>query len=229
MPTIPALTIHNKSTQPCQVYVEPLARDYTLLHNDEGEIFQLDPDLGPAPDEPLTIAIHEYGLTIFAFYDYEFLVNDEPAECGFQRPPDYHPSLKLERWLPATPKQVYELWNDATLLSKAFGSPVTHSHDPARYSHTYRAYNNTLEWSDFLAKPGNKLYLFWRTSDFSGTQSDTHVNITLEEQDGGTRLLIWLSGLPISPPQNWQEYWRDYWEQFILAPLHRYFAENEDL
>lgn len=221
----PALTIQNNMPRPCEIWIEPIAEDYTLLPNDQAAIIQLQPGLGSVADEPLTVTIHKSGVTIWSFYNYEIQVNGEPVEYAHQRQPNSHPILAIEHWLPANPQQVYELWIDAVQLSNVLGKTVIHNSEPGRFSEDFRTDDNTFQWT-ILRKSTSEITQSWRTTDFPGTHGDSFANIRFEERDEGTRILVALYGLPVNPLTNWKVFWEDVWQRFFFEPLRTYFETN---
>jgi hypothetical protein len=218
-----ALEFRNKTNQPLMLVVEPLGEDYTMLPNDTAYIVPSDEELSSPPYGRPTIDLTEDGAVVHGFFNYEVHFNGTPVQCGHQRPLLQWQTFPFEVILPATPKQIYELWTDAEDLSIALGNIVEKVRNKRQYKEKFLAYDKSIEWTNVTSEPYSRLYQIWRSSEFPGTAPDAHVKIIFEEVEGGTRLLIDLHLLP----ENFQENYKEFWGKYFFEPMRRYFQDQD--
>jgi hypothetical protein len=217
-----AFEFHNKTNKPLMLFVEPLGEDYTMLPDDKVSIVPSAEELSSPPYGRPSIDLIEDGAVVYGFVDYEVHFNGVPVKCGHQRPMKQWQTFPFEVALPATPRQIYELWMDAEELSIALGSAVEKVYKKQSFIDKFLAHDKHIEWTNVIREPYRRLYQIWRSSEFPGTAQDAHVEIIFEEIDGGTRLLIDLHVLP----ENFQANYKEFWEKYFFEPMRRYFQNQ---
>jgi activator of HSP90 ATPase len=75
-------------------------------------------------------------------------------------------------------------------------------------------------WGTFLELEENKkIVQAWRTGEFSEEHEDSHVEIILEEANGGTKLTL----IHTKVPEGQDGYVKG-WEDFYFKPMKEYFG-----
>lgn len=215
----PFITFENETTQPCIIQVEPSGQDYTLLPHDEAAIFltTLESDLSPSPPH---LIVEEGRVSVTIDADFIVQVNGQVIDSGYQRHIVSRPAVELKIWLPAIPKKVYNLWTNIETLNQILSSPVVKNRERIKYKTTYIAYDGQVEWTPIMESHYQHLYFLWRTSDFPAGEINSHVELTLEDKDGGTTVNIAHRYLPTTLEKNWPEFW----QQYFLGPLQKHFG-----
>jgi activator of HSP90 ATPase len=116
----------------------------------------------------------------------------------------------------AKPEAIYEAWLSTQGHTLMTGSPAKVD---GRAGGAFTAWDGYI-WGTFLELEKNKkITQAWRTGEFSEEHEDSHVEIILEEVNGGTKLTL----IHTKVPEGQDGYIKG-WEDFYFKPMKEYFG-----
>ena len=118
--------------------------------------------------------------------------------------------------IPAAPEEIFEAWLDSGYHSRMTGSTAEISREAGG---TFRAWDGYISGENLILDFPRRIVQSWRTTDFSAADPDSRVEISLEEESGGTRLTIHHSHLP-EDGDKYQQGWKDAY----FIPMKNYFG-----
>jgi uncharacterized protein YndB with AHSA1/START domain len=118
--------------------------------------------------------------------------------------------------LPATPEEIYHAWLSSEGHSKMTGSAATVS---AEVGGEFDAWDGYIHGKNLELVPHKRIVQSWRTSEFSGDEPDSRIEITLEPAGKLTKLSLHHSGLP---PHGGQ--YETGWVESYFEPMKEYFT-----
>jgi activator of HSP90 ATPase len=122
----------------------------------------------------------------------------------------------LTEVIPAKATEIYEAWLSSEGHSAITGSPATVD---GTIGGKFSAWDGYIYGSTLDLTPNQRIVQAWRTSEFPDDAADSHVEIILEEMDGGTKVTLTHSDMP---PDQVDSY-RQGWEDFYFKPMRNYF------
>lgn len=121
--------------------------------------------------------------------------------------------------LPATPHEVYDTWMTSEGHSAMTGSPATISPEVGG---EFDAWDGYIHGKNLVLEPGVVIVQSWRTSEFSGDEKDSLVEINLKPVGDQTELTLRHSELP---PHGTQ--YEEGWVESYFEPMKEYFSNRQ--
>ncbi len=122
--------------------------------------------------------------------------------------------------LPATPDEVYQAWLSSEGHTDMTGSPAKVS---ARVGGEFMAWDGYIHGKNLELRKGRRIVQAWRTSEFSASEPDSRIEITLERVGEQTRLTLHHTGLP---PHGGQ--YEQGWVDSYFEPMNEYFLSRKE-
>jgi activator of HSP90 ATPase len=114
------------------------------------------------------------------------------------------------------PETIYKAWLSTTGHTSMTGSPAKVD---GIVGGAFTAWDGYI-WGTFLELDENKrIVQIWRTGEFLEEHQDSHVEILLEEINGGTKLTLVHTKVP-----EGQDGYIKGWEDFYFTPMKEYFG-----
>jgi uncharacterized protein YndB with AHSA1/START domain len=140
-------------------------------------------------------------------------------------------AIRLTTVLPASPERIYQAWLDAAEHTAFTGARATvEPHIGGRHS----AWDGYIEGKTLELEPSRRIKQSWRSTEFPEGHADSHLEVMLEPESGGTRITIFHSDIPEGQGKMYEEGWREHY----FEPMAEYFGggatdsdeeEEEDL
>jgi len=121
--------------------------------------------------------------------------------------------------LPATPEEVYQAWLSSEGHSQMTGSPAKVS---AQVGGEFTAWDGYIHGKNLELRRGKRIVQAWRTSEFSTSEPDSRIEISLEAVGDQTRLTLHHTGLP---PHGGQ--YEQGWAESYFEPMQEYFMSRK--
>jgi activator of HSP90 ATPase len=125
--------------------------------------------------------------------------------------------FELAEVIPTTPQAVYDAWMSSDGHSAMTGSPA--SVDP-QIGGAFTAWDGYILGRTLDLEPGHRIVQTWRTSEFSESEEDSQIDVTLEPREAGTRIAIRHTGVP----DGHLSYERSGWQEHYFDPMRSYFT-----
>ena len=126
-------------------------------------------------------------------------------------------SFTVSTVLPVSPKQIYEAWLSSVGHSQMTGSQAEVE---ARSGGAFKAWDGYI-WGKILELESNhRIIQSWRTSEFPENDSDSCVEILLEEVTDGTKITLIHTDIPNGQGEGYKQGWED----FYFNPMHSHFS-----
>ncbi|HCM29094.1 MAG TPA: hypothetical protein DIC34_21585 [Treponema sp.] len=113
---------------------------------------------------------------------------------------------------------VYRAWLDGASHSAMTGAPA--ESDPVAGGR-FSAWDGYISGIHRELVPGKKIVQAWRTTEFPADAPDSVVEILLEEEGHGTKLILRHSSIPDGQGEEYRQGWVDYY----FSPMKEYFSE----
>ena len=126
-------------------------------------------------------------------------------------------AFELATVLPATPESIYAAW-----LSSAGHSAMTgaQAHVDGRVGGAYDAWDGYITGTTLALEPDHRIVQSWRTLEFGPDHADSHVDVQLDAEGGGTRLTLRHSNVP-SDQRGYEE---GGWLESYFEPMRVFFS-----
>jgi uncharacterized protein YndB with AHSA1/START domain len=85
---------------------------------------------------------------------------------------------------------------------------------------SFEAWDGYITGKNLELLPSERIVQSWRTSEFSETEENSQIEITLKSVEGGTKLTLFHSHLP----PHGQQYEAG-WEEAYFEPMRNYFKK----
>lgn len=118
--------------------------------------------------------------------------------------------------IPASPEAIYDAWLDSKAHGAMTGSKAKAS---AKVGAKFSAWDGYIEGTNLELVPGERIVQSWRASEFSPSDADSRIAISLNAVAGGTRLTL----LHTRVPEGLNDYPKG-WREFYFEPMKRYFG-----
>jgi activator of HSP90 ATPase len=120
--------------------------------------------------------------------------------------------------LPAAPEVVFKAW-----LSTEGHAGMTGSAAKVQggVGGSFTAWDGYITGTTLELQPYSRIVQAWRTSEFSEEDADSKIELTLEEEEGGTKLTL----LHTNVPEGQAESYEAGWEESYFAPMRVYFGK----
>jgi activator of HSP90 ATPase len=127
--------------------------------------------------------------------------------------------FNCEATLPASPAQVYSAWLAGDSHGLMTGADAK---GQAEVDATFLAWGGYISGHNIELVENQRIVQAWRTSEFSVSDPDSHLIITLEAVEGGTRVSLEHSNLPAHGMQYLQG-----WQDHYFEPMKAYFSQRD--
>lgn len=97
-----------------------------------------------------------------------------------------------------------------------------HAEGQAEEGSTFQAWGGYISGRNLELVENRKIVQAWRTSEFSSTEPDSHLVISLEAVDGGTQLRIEHTNLPAHGMQYLKG-----WQDHYFTPMTAHFLQRK--
>ncbi|MFW9864110.1 MAG: SRPBCC domain-containing protein [Candidatus Thorarchaeota archaeon] len=124
--------------------------------------------------------------------------------------------LKMSTTISAKPMEIYESWLDSKKHSAMTGSEA--KVEP-KVNGKFTAWDGYIEGKTIEMEPGKRIIQKWRTTDFPSGSPDSTVEITLEEVEKGTKVVLIHTEIPEGQKDDYKQGWKD----FYFDPMKNYF------
>jgi activator of HSP90 ATPase len=124
----------------------------------------------------------------------------------------------LSEILPAKASQIYKAWLSSEGHTTMTGSPATVD---GTVGGAFSAWDGYIFGSTLDLTPNQRIVQAWRTSEFPDEAPDSHVEILLEEVQGGTKVTLNHSDMPADQVDSY----RQGWEDFYFKPMREYLSK----
>ncbi len=85
----------------------------------------------------------------------------------------------------------------------------------------FSAWDGYIFGSTLDLTPNQRIVQAWRTSEFPEDAPDSHLEVLLEEVDGGTKVTFVHSDMPEDQVDSYRQGWQD----FYFKPMKEYFSK----
>ncbi len=117
--------------------------------------------------------------------------------------------------IPASPEEVYHAWLSSEGHSGMTGSPASISD---QVGDEFTAWDGYIHGKNLELEPHSRIVQSWRTSEFSASEPDSRIEITLVPVGTKTKLTLHHTGLP---PHGGQ--YEEGWVESYFEPMKEYF------
>jgi len=119
-------------------------------------------------------------------------------------------------FIPAKPQEVYRAWLSSKGHSEMTGSPAKVSN---QVGGEFDAWDGYIQGRNLELVPNQRIVQAWRTSEFSDSEPDSHLEITLEPSGSQTKLTLRHTNLPAHGGQ-----YKEGWVESYFDPMKEYFS-----
>lgn len=126
--------------------------------------------------------------------------------------------FSLSETFKATASEIYNAWLSSDGHSALTGS--TASVDGS-VGGKFTAWDGYIFGSTLELTPDRRIVQAWRTSEFPDDVPDSHLEVLLEEVEGGTRVTLKHTNMP----EDQTDSYRQGWEDFYFKPMREYFSK----
>lgn len=127
-------------------------------------------------------------------------------------------SFVISTTLPASPEVIYKAWLSSEGHSAMTGSPAEVQ---AKIGGTFKAWDSYIWGKTLEMEPYHRIIQAWRTSEFPEDSLDSRVEILLEKEEDGTKLVLKHTEIPDGQGDNYYQGWQD----FYFTPMQKYFSK----
>lgn len=126
-------------------------------------------------------------------------------------------AFEVSTVLPASAEAIYRAW-----LSSAGHSSMTgaDAEVDARPGGAFTAWDGYITGRTLELEPDRRIVQSWRTTEFTADHEDSRIEVLLEPVDGGTRVTIRHSNVPVDQ----LGYEQGGWQESYFDPMREYFA-----
>ncbi len=121
--------------------------------------------------------------------------------------------------IPASPEEIYHAWLSSDGHSGMTGSPAQVSD---QVGEEFTAWDGYIQGKNLELEPHTRIVQSWRTTEFSNSEADSRIEVTLVPVGEKTRLTLHHSGLP---PHGGQ--YEEGWVESYFEPMKEYFESRK--
>jgi len=121
--------------------------------------------------------------------------------------------------IPAKPAEIYNSWMSTKGHAAMTGSAAKVD---GKVGGKFSAWDGYIFGRTLELTPNQRIVQAWRTSEFPDEAPDSHLEVLLEEVDGGTKVTLTHSNLPEGQADSYQQGWDD----FYFKPMKEHFGES---
>lgn len=121
--------------------------------------------------------------------------------------------------LSSSPAQVYAAWLDGKKHTAMTGAKATGT---AKVGSKFTAWDGYILGKNVTLVQDKKIVQAWRTSEFTDSDPDSVLTITLVKTKTGTQLTLQHTGTPKSQEASYRSGWQDHY----FGPMQEYFSSR---
>ena len=110
--------------------------------------------------------------------------------------------------IPATASQIYEAWLSSDGHTAMTGSTAKVD---GKIGGKFSAWDGYITGTTLDLTPNQRIVQAWRTSEFPEEALDSHLEVLLEEVDGGTKVTFTHSDMPTGQSDSYRQGWEDFY------------------
>ncbi|HEY5730675.1 MAG TPA: SRPBCC domain-containing protein [Anaerolineales bacterium] len=118
----------------------------------------------------------------------------------------------------AKASEIYNAWLSSDGHSAITGSPAIVD---GRIGGKFTAWDGYIFGSTLELEQNRRIVQAWRTSEFPDDAPDSHLEVLLEETQGGTKITLTHTNMP----EDQVDSYRQGWEDFYFKPMREYFSK----
>jgi activator of HSP90 ATPase len=122
----------------------------------------------------------------------------------------------ISTFIKASPEQVYGAWLNSAPHSKMTGGEAECTD---KIGDSFTAWDGYIWGKNFDLVPNKTIIQTWRTSEFSDSEEDSMLNISLNSVDNGTEITLTHTNLPAHGMQ-----YKQGWVDNYFTPMKEYFG-----
>jgi len=126
-------------------------------------------------------------------------------------------AFRLTTLVSAQPERVYSAWLDSGAHSAFTGGEA--KIDPT-IGGKFMAWGGYIQGRTVELLQGRRIVQIWRTKEFPASSADSRLEIQFESAEGGTRLTILHSNIPLGQGERY----KTGWQEKYFAPMRHYYA-----
>ena len=119
--------------------------------------------------------------------------------------------------IPAAPREVYDAWLNSKGHAGMTGSAARVS---AKVGGRFSAWDGYISGRNLKLVPGRRIVQAWRTTEFTGGDEDSQVEVTLARVQGGTKVTLRHTNVPAG-----QSDYRSGWKVCYFEPMKKHFKK----
>jgi activator of HSP90 ATPase len=125
-------------------------------------------------------------------------------------------SFTLEEHFKAKPEDIYKTWLSSEGHEKITGAGAE-AND--KEGEEFSAWDGYISGKNLELEDGRKIIQAWRTTEFAEDDEDSRLEIILEEEDGGTKVILKHSNIPEGQGDDYKQGWEDHY----FSHMREYF------
>ena len=126
-------------------------------------------------------------------------------------------AFRLTTLVSALPERVYSAWLDSGAHTAFTGGPA--KIDPT-IGGKFTAWDGYIQGRTVELLQGRRIVQIWRTTEFPAGSADSRLEVQFEGAEGGTRITILHSNIPLGQGERYKAGWNDHY----FLPMRDYFA-----
>lgn len=131
------------------------------------------------------------------------------------RPP--RETVELTETFPVAPARLYAMWLHPTWHARFTGEAEAIVTD--KEGELYSCWNGYIEGKNLTLEPGKRIVQSWRTEDFAAADPDSVLELRLEPEGEGTRLVLRHTELPPGTGATYRQGWEDHYFVYMRKAL----------
>ena len=127
--------------------------------------------------------------------------------------------FKISAIIPAKPSEIYKAWLSTKGHAAMTGSVAKVN---GKAGGKFSAWDGYILGRTIELKANKRIVQAWRTSEFPDEAPDSHLEVALEEVQGGTKITLTHTDMPEDQVDDYKQGWED----FYFKPMREFF-ENK--
>jgi len=117
----------------------------------------------------------------------------------------------------STASEIYNAWLSSDGHSVITGSPAKVD---GKIGGKFTAWDGYIFGTTLELTPDQRIVQAWRTSEFADDAPDSHLEISLEDVEGGAKVTLTHSDMP----EDQVDSYRQGWEDFYFKPMREFYG-----
>ncbi len=126
----------------------------------------------------------------------------------------------ISTFIPAPPEKVFRAWLSSEGHTGMTGSKA--KVEP-RVGGAFTAWDGYITGKTTALKPYTRIVQAWRTSEFPDDCEDSQIEIVLEPVEGGTKLTLTHTNIPVGQADSYESGW----EESYFQPMREWFEQKK--